>query len=80
MTDLAGFSGSGQNTVAYSCKYGNEQLDSQLAEEQSDSPQAHCSTQDVICTPAGGIIHAFEHLTTFSRGLQEINTVQAFKS
>jgi hypothetical protein len=66
--------------VADSHKYGNEQLDFQLAEKLSASQEAQLSTEDSICTPNGGMIRVFEHLTMLSRDLQEINTRQTFKS
>lgn len=52
--------------MADSHKYGNELLDSQLAEKLSASLEVHCSVEGEICTPNGGMIHVFEHLTTLS--------------
>lgn len=52
--------------MADSHKYGNELLDSQLAEKLPASLVVQCSTEDGICTPNGGMIHVFEHLTMLS--------------
>ena len=59
--------------------YGNKVLDSQLAEKLSASLEVQCSTEDGICTPNGGMICVFEHLTMLSWDLQESNERQTFK-
>ena len=52
--------------MADSHKYGNELLDSQLAEKLSASLEVHSSTEGGICAPNGGMTCVFEHLTMLS--------------